>query len=149
MIIITSDLPVLVGQYMKSAAECDTIGDSSLMLVPQIEAFYNNVTFTVLKNKKGEHYFINTITTCNQTAGLLFDDTKPMTGAGWDVLSTDDQTMCVVRGEVTTGLHSVSSIDPSARLSVSVYQIGRSTQSQTYRAAIAFSGTYVYYSFME
>ena len=57
---------------------------------------------------------------CDDVAGLLFGDGLSM--ASWDSVTTDS--MCCVRGEVSTEFHSVSHANPRVSFSVSVYALG-------------------------
>ena len=120
VILIESDNPLLVVQYMKSRFAGIT-ADASMMIVPSVESFVNNVTFPVVKLTGNPviQYNIHVTVNCNYVDELMFDDTEPM--SVWERLETYDGEMCVIRGNVTTGVHSVTHHDPEAKFTVAVY----------------------------
>ena len=120
-VFIEVDQSTMVAQYMKGfATTTPTLGDPSMLIVPPVSAYANDVTFSVFRYSALHKYYINVATKCENVAGLLFDDAISM--ASWDNVTTDS--MCCVRGEVSTGFHSVSQANPAATFSVSVYALG-------------------------
>ena len=141
LITISADHPVMVVQYMKgSRANNPARGDPSMVVIPPITSFTRNtVTFPVIEYtiEKAHSYYINVITECTNVQGLLFDNTIAI--RDWERLTTDDQVMCCVRGNVTTGHHSVSHTDPMATFSVLVYAICEGcTSSYAYMASLFY-----------
>ena len=117
---IEADQPIMVAQYMKSNyANNPPGGDPSMLIVPSVLSYTNNVTFPVFEYSGYHKYYINVAIKCDDVAGLLFDDGISM--ASWDNVTTDS--MCCVRGEVSTGFHSVSHSNPRVTFSVSVYAL--------------------------
>ena len=120
MITIAADQPVSVMKYMKSKNSCGR-GAPTLVIVPPIESTYTNVTFPVIDiaYRYGTTYNnINVIIKCDLVDGLRLG-TSSM--AGWDRLSTADNSTCAVRGEVDSGIHSVVHTNPLASFTVSAY----------------------------
>ena len=121
VILIESDNPVLVVQYIKSRF-IDITADAAMMIVPSVESFVNNVTFPVIKLNAyaiSIQYSIHVTVTCRYVDELKFDDTEPM--SVWERLETYNGEMCVIRRNVTTGVHSVTHHDPEAKFTVAVY----------------------------
>ena len=120
VILIESDNPVLVVQYMKSRFTGIT-ADASMMIVPSVESFVNNVTFPVVKltGYPVIQYNIHVTVNCNYVDELIFDDIESM--SVWERLETYNGEMCVIRGNVTVGVHSVTHHDPEAKFTVAVY----------------------------
>ena len=119
---IEAEGPVTVAQYMKSY-DTDYEGDAAMMIVPPIESFVNNVTFPVIRLTYTYifQYNIHVTINCVYANDLVFDDTQSM--SDWQRLETDDGEMCAIRGNVTTGVHSVTHHDPEAKFTVAVYGI--------------------------
>ena len=118
---IDSDKPVLVFQYMKSN-QPDDIYEPAMMMVPPISSFDNTIiTFPVFNCTfvNDFQYNLNVIIKCSFASNLILDDSISL--ENWQKLKTEDGVMCVVRGSVTIGVHSVSHEDPTAKFSVAVY----------------------------
>ena len=122
-VFIQADQPIMAVQYMKGHRTNNPWrGDPSMLVVPPISSYTNNVTFPVFQytyTTTPHDYYINVVTKCQNVVGLLYDNVISMTN--WDTLST--YSMCCVRGKVSTGFHSVSHANPAATFSVSVYAI--------------------------
>ena len=133
MILVTSDAPVFVVQYMKGHTADGRGGGPAMMTVPSVESFVNNVTFpVVLMTYSVFRYNIHVTIKCNHTDGLIFDDMQSM--SDWQRLETDDGEMCALRGNVTTGVHSVTHHDPEAKFTVAVYGINNLGRAYAYPA---------------
>ena len=123
MVAISADYPVLVAKYLKSQA-CDDRGDPAMIVDSPVRFYYNSVTFPVFDFTVDieKHYSINVITNCSDVDTLVFDD-DTISMSDWDQLSLADGSMCCVRGEVSPGIHTITSTDSSARFTVSVYMM--------------------------
>ena len=116
VISIEADQPVMTVLYMKGL---DAIGDPSMLVVPPILAYANNITFPVFNYPDSDHvYFINVVSSCDNIDGLLLDGTY-MTS--WNKLTTDDHSMCCLRSNVSIGLHSVNHGNLTTTFFVYVY----------------------------
>ena len=125
MITVSSDFPVLVAEYMTSRGyghDCGANGDPSMTIVPYVESYYTNVTFPVVRMTHPyhtRHYFISILAECSYVDDILFDETTSV--SDWTRLSTPDQTMCAIHSDnIPTGVHSVTSRDPTVTFSVIV-----------------------------
>ena len=131
-----ADQKVMVVQYMKSyLADNAERGDPSMVVVQPVSLHTNNVTFPVFNYTyfNGHTYYINVVTECKNVDGLVFDDSTQ--AASWDKLTTNDQTMCCVWSNVTSGYHSITHANQTARFSVSVYAICNGYCSSSYAYA--------------
>ena len=140
LITISADQPIMVVQYMKGfLANNARHGDPSMVVIPPTTSFiHSTVTFPVIEYFTHARYYINVITNCIYIDGLLFDNAIAI--RDWERLTTDDQTMCCVRGNVTVGHHSVSHTDSMAAFSVLIYATGKgSTSSYAYMASLFYS----------
>ena len=120
MVSIVADNTVSVMQYMKSYyADSPYNGDSSMLVVPAVETYTNNVTFPVYQyiSFPSTTYYITIIIECELVKGLTFDNEL----INWSYLQAQNGTMCSVRGEVTHGVHNVGHRDHEARFTVAVY----------------------------
>ena len=117
---VVSENPVLVVQYMKSY-KAEGRYDSAMIIVPSIGSFVNNVTFPVVKPTLSPSvlYYIHVTINCTFLNDLKFDDVTSM--STWEKLQSSDGEMCVIRGDVTTGVHSVTHQDSAAKFTVAVY----------------------------
>ena len=138
LVTITSDENILVVQFMKGYNACDGYGYPSMMVVLPKHSYYNNVIFPVLNHDGSDQagLYIHVLTPCNNVNGLLLDEAISI--SDWELLRSDDLTMCCVRGKVSEGIHSVSHAHSSATFSVSVYCVfGR---SYAYEAGMSSMG---------
>ncbi len=118
---IDSDQPVMVFQYMKSNQEGDPY-EPAVMMVPPMNSYDKSVvTFPVFDCTFADdfQYNIHVIIDCDYASDLKLDEDTSM--SYWERLKTADNKMCVVRGRVSTGVHSVSHEKKSARFMVAVY----------------------------
>ena len=141
MVSIQADNPVLVVKYLKGYDACDSLGDPSMTVVPHLEMFYTNITFSVfqLTTSYTQRYSISVIINCSDVDNLIYDDTISM--EYWETLRLEDEWMCCVQGAVTPGIHSVGSTHPSVKFLVSVYMMGEgTTMSYAYQAGFGYSG---------
>ncbi|XP_072037525.1 IgGFc-binding protein-like [Amphiura filiformis] len=136
---LTSNLPVMVIEIMRDYYDNFRRGDYADLLIPPVKYYTNNITFPVFNYNYGRHedYYINVVIDCSMINGLLYDGNVSM--VGWDQLTGEDGSMCVVRGKVTTGVHSVSHSDESARFAVSVYGICDCGSAYAYPGGITYS----------
>ena len=115
----------MVIQYMMGHySESSSGGDPSMVVIRPLKSFTNNVTFPVLPLKTRQHMTknIHVIVHCSSVNQLIFDNEFPWTNNG-DILRNEETSMCVVRGQVKLGAHSVAVKDVSERISVYVYAI--------------------------
>ena len=149
MITISSTKPIVVAQYIKSYEPLISCSDSGVLpepsniIVPAVQAYTGNVTFPVLLFTIGglQYYYINVITKCEYKDGFIFDNWESMDT--WEVLKTDDNKMCAIRGPVDVGTHSVGHINPEAKFTVTVYMVCTCLTSYAYQAITApFAGKY-------
>ena len=134
VISMEADKPVMTVLYMKgSDSGTRNMGDPSMLVVPPVSAYTNNVTFPVFNYTHQEPHvnFINVVISCDNIDGLLFDGTN-MTS--WNKLTTDDYSMCCLRGNVPVGFHSVTHGNLSATFFVYVYAVNWRS-SYTYSAS--------------
>ena len=111
MITISSTKPIIVAQYIKPYEPLITCSISSVLpepsnvMLPAIQDYTGNVTFHVLFFTIGglQYYYINVVTKCEYVNGFIFDDLESMDS--WEVLNTDDNKMCAIRGPVDVGTH--------------------------------------------
>ena len=117
---VVSENPILVVQYMKSY-EAEGRYDSAMIIVPSVESFVNNVTFPVVKLTFSPPFlcYIHVTINCTFSNDLKFDDVISM--STWEKLQSSDGEMCVIRGNVTSGVHSVTHQDQAAKFTVTVY----------------------------
>ena len=147
-----SDQKVMVVQYMKSYHAGNNWGglgrgDPSMVVVQPVSLYTNNVTFPVFEyTRSGHTYYINVVTECENVDGLVFDDSTQ--AASWDMLTTNDQTMCCVRSNVTSGYHSITHANQTARFSVSVYAICNGCTSSYAYAATGIPAQGRYFEFI-
>ena len=119
---IEADQPVMTVLYMKGS-DANNIGDPSMLVVPPVSAYTNNVTFPVFDFTDQDHkYFINVVIRCDNIDGLLFNG---IFMASWNKLTTDDYSMCCLRSNVSVGFHSVTHGNLSAAFFVYVYAMDR------------------------
>ena len=130
MITITSNFPVLVVKYMKGFYACDDNyrGDPAMIVVASTDDYRSgSVTFPVFNTTditNTKIHFINILTRCDDIHGFILDESVSIgTSNDWDQLSTDDYSMCLLRGEVSTGVHRLANPIPTATFSVSVYMM--------------------------
>ena len=109
-----------------------------MVVVPPIESYAHNVTFPVYNSDpnlvwRDYIYFINVIINCSSVDGLTLDETIPM--KYWNTLTTYDGSMCIIRGNVTNGTHTVGhpNQDDDAKFTVLVYSYAGS-ESHLYSA---------------
>ena len=93
-------------------------GNPSMLVVPPVSLYTHSVTFTVFECRKSYTYYINVVTECENIDRLVFSDDTSV--AAWNRLTTDDQTMCCARSNVTSGYHSITHANQTARFFVSV-----------------------------
>ena len=129
----------MVVQYMNGGSlDENNNGDPAMVVVPPIESYAHNVTFPVCNSDpnivwRGYLYFINVIINCSYVDGLTLDETIPM--KYWNTLTTYDGSMCIIRGNVTNGTHTVGhpNQDDDAKFTVLVYSYAGS-ESRLYSA---------------
>ena len=134
VVYVVSKNPVLVVQYMKSQG-AEGKYDSAMIIVPSVESFINNVTFPVMETTYTSstfQYNIHVTINCTFTDDLKFDETTSM--STWEKLQTSDGEMCIIRGGVTTGVHSVTHYDPAAKFTVAVYGLYLKAAAYAYPA---------------
>ena len=144
MVAIKSDYPILVMQYIRSGGlERYLTADSSMILALSTNLYpSNSITIPVFNaTYTTYHYFINIITECNEVNGLTYDDESIAT---WERLTSADEEMCSVSGNVTAGaVHTVSHEDGNVNFTVSVYGLSVDTShkaSYAYLAGIRYLG---------
>ena len=131
---VVAENPVLVVQYMKSQGAEDKY-DPAMIIVPSVESFVNNVTFPVIETTYTAsiiHYNIHVTINCTFTDDLKFDEATSM--STWEKLPSTDGEMCIIRGNVTIGVHSVTHHDPAAKFTVAVYGLYSSAAAYAYPA---------------
>ncbi|XP_072037524.1 uncharacterized protein [Amphiura filiformis] len=137
---LSSNLPVMVIKIMRDRDSNFGRGDYADLLIPPVKYYTNNVTFPVFSynwpSSASVSYYITVVIDCYMVNGLLYDDIESVTG--WDQLTSEDGSMCVVRRTVTTGVHSVSHSDVSARFTVSVYGICNCALAYAFPAGITY-----------
>ena len=132
VVYVVSKTPILVVQYMKSK-EAEGKYDPAMIIVPSVESFVNNVTFPVMESSYSSfHYNIHVTINCTFTKDLKFDEVTSM--STWEKLQSSDGEMCVIRGNVTTGVHSVTHHDPAAKFTVAVYGLYSNAAAYAYPA---------------
>lgn len=154
MTTITADHPVLVVQYMKGRYACfgdNPLGDPTIVIIPPVESTYTNVTFPVIDTtyyygRSHEYHFINVIINCDQVDGLMYDGSTLITS--WNRLSTVDGSICAIRGQVPTGIHSVVHTNPLATFTVMVYMMhGYHDYAYSFQVGFEPKGGYNFYRF--
>ena len=134
----SSDQPVLVTQYLKG--HCPAWGGCrirSMLIVPPVSSFRNNITFSVYQYTEAHTYYITVIAECDTINDLTLDGEVTI----WDVRPLIDQTLRYASLEVSPGLHTVSHHNPSVAFYVSVTAICRPNGCQSsyaYPAATYF-----------
>ena len=122
MVVIKSDYPILVMQYIKGdRLEMYFRTGASMILAPSTNLYpSNSITFPVFQVTKPTYdFFIHIITECNKVNGLTYDNESI---ASWDNFTSADEEMCSVSGNVTAGaVHTVSNDDGNANFTVNVY----------------------------
>ena len=126
-----ADQNVTVSQYMKSRRFNEPWrGDPSMLVVPPVSSYTHDVTFPVfeytfvndsvyIKRNHKFSYYISVVIECENIDGLHLNNQTSTTS--WTKLTTDDQTMCCLRREVSPGYYSVTHSHPMVRFFVSVY----------------------------
>ena len=142
-VIIESDNPILVMQFILSGNYDTRIGNPSMIIVPTTNLYMNSKTvFPVFNTNTSTHaYHIHVITDCSKAQGLTYDNHFPM--ANWERLTSADGEMCSVRGNVSAGaVHTISHEDENANFTVAVYGLdsGPASASYAYIAALRSSG---------
>ena len=135
---LETDTDVMVVEYLKSFdASYPPRGDPSMVIVPPVTTYTNHVTFPVFRyisSYESHTYYINVVIQCKDMIGLVLDDGRSLDLS--DTLTSADGTMCCIRQTVSTGNHSVTHSNSTARFSVSVYAIGNgSSYAYTVRGA--------------
>ena len=126
MISFTSDQPVMVIQYLKSANNPLRGGGPAMLIVPPFTHFGHNVTFPVFQFHYVYEHFITIIAECTaMDDGFQLDDAP----VDWYQTQPIDETMCYANHKVTTGQHSITHANPMATFYVSVYGICRKCYS--------------------
>ncbi|XP_072022992.1 uncharacterized protein [Amphiura filiformis] len=123
VIYITSDGPIYVSQYMKSFAT-DRIGGAAMVTIPPVSSYANNVTFYAFDGGNPNtiiHCYINIIVKCEHINELLLDETTSL--ATWNRLSLEERNVCVVRGRVEIGSHSIVTHNEDVTFLVIIYGI--------------------------
>ncbi|XP_072048940.1 uncharacterized protein [Amphiura filiformis] len=127
----TSDQPIMVVQYMKgyyaqvaTGRRCCR-GNPSMLIVPPIASFINNVTFispfiSFQQSLIYDNQYTSVIIACDYVDGVFLDE-SPMMEIKSDVLKTLDQSMCCLRTNVSAGPHTVSHTNQMAKFYVTVY----------------------------
>ncbi|XP_072038908.1 uncharacterized protein [Amphiura filiformis] len=141
VILLSSNLPVMVIEIMRDRDSNLGRGDYAALLISPVKHYTNNVTFPVFRYINTYYtinYYINVVIDCYMVNGLLYDDIYIESMTGWDHLTSEDGSMCVVRRTVTTGSHSVSHSDVSARFTVSVYGICNCALAYAFPAGITY-----------
>ena len=125
MISFTSDQPVMVIQYLKSANN-PLRGGPAMLIVPPFTLFGHNVTFPVFQFYYVFEHFITVIAECTaMDDGFQLDDAP----VDWYQTQPIDETMCYANHNVTIGQHSLTHANPMASFYVSVYGICRKCYS--------------------
>ena len=76
LILVTSDAPVFVVQYMKGHTT-DGFGGPAMLIAPFVESFINNVTFPVVQmtylryRESSRQYNIHVTINCSYVSGLI------------------------------------------------------------------------------
>ncbi|XP_072043908.1 uncharacterized protein [Amphiura filiformis] len=128
VITVLADKPIMVSQYAK-AYGTDNVGDSCMVVLPSIQAFYHNhdnVTFPVARLLRFPQFnFISITSECDNIDSFYLDG-LPLSIDNISVLQTFDGAFCVLRTNVTvlrmavpTRFHSVT--HPTASFLVIVY----------------------------
>ena len=137
-----SDHPVMVVQYLKGEfVNNHPMGGPSMLIVPPVSSFGNNVTFTVFQYMQNHSYFVTVIAECSTFNNLSLDGEVTT----WNIQPTTEQTMRYASLEVSTGLHTVSHPNPSATFYVSVAAICNGCQSSYAYSASAYFGQSKYH----
>ena len=125
MISFTSDQPVMVAQYLKSA-EHPLRGGPAMLIVPPFSHFGHNVTFPVFQFHRVFEHFITVIAECTaMDDGFQLDDAP----VDWYQTNPIDETMCYANHNVTVGQHSITHANPMTTFYVSVFGICRKCYS--------------------
>ncbi|XP_072048471.1 uncharacterized protein [Amphiura filiformis] len=130
VITIMSDQPVLVVQIMKSKGAEGNLYDPAMIIIPPLNSYVNNVTFPVIEMVKAYTYNMHVTINCIYANELMFDENNSM--RDWERL--DDHEICIIRGHVTTGVHTVSHQDPDAKFTVAVYGLRQAGSAYAYPA---------------
>ena len=133
MVIIESDNPILVMQYILSGDYDTPIGDPSMIIAPTTNLYTKSMTaFPVFNITLATHtYYIHVITDCSTAHGLTYDNYFSM--ANWERLTCADGEMCSVRGNVSAGeVHTISHEDESVNFTVAVYGLESSYANPSY-----------------
>ena len=137
-----SDHPVMVVQYLKSDfVNNHPRGGPSMLIVPPVSSFRNNVTFLVFQYKQAHTYHITVIAECDTINDLTLDGEVTT----WNVRPSIDQTLRYASLEVSPGLHTVSHHNPSVAFYVSVTTICNGCQSSYAYSAVTYFGQSKYH----
>ena len=145
-ILITSDHPVMVVQYLKGyyANRPSANGDPSMLIVPPIKNFGSTVAFTAFQygHSRGHLYHITVVALCRDIDELLLDGMN-ITRNTWNYI---DQTMCYVEQEISTGNHIISHTNPLTVFFVYVYAFGvKHDSSYLYSASAYYSPGWLFH----
>ena len=134
----SSDLPIMVAQYLKGFDSNDPKrGDPSMLIIPPTTSFSSNATFYVFDysfDLKHKHY-MNVLTECSNFKGLMLDGKI----INWIYMKTIDPVICYASHEVSTGHHYINHTNPMVTFYVSVYAISDGGSSYVYSASDYFS----------
>ena len=136
----TSDQPVMVVQYVKSANA--PRGGLAMLIVPPVTLYGNNVTFPVFQLADLHPYYKHThfITVIAECSAI--NDGFSLDGAvvEWHQNNTVDDTICYANRKVSPGQHSITNTNPMSTFSVSVHGIcEKCTSSYAYSAKAYYS----------
>ena len=120
IVMIESNYPILVMQFIKGGGSSMPRADSSMILAPSTNMYSNSVTFPVFDvSVSTNNYYVHVITEYRQVNGLKFDN---LSMASWEKLVAPYGEMCSVRGSVTAGaVHTISHDDGNVRFTAAVY----------------------------
>ena len=140
VVVILSDYPILVMQYIKGGGSSSPRADPSMIFAPPTDLYTSKTIVFPVFNVTGStfNYYVHIITECNKVNGLMHDNASI---ASWERLKSVE--MCSVRGEVTAGaIHEVSHEDGNVNFIVAVYGLVVSghAASYAYLAGIGYLG---------
>ena len=129
---IICNKPVLVVQFAKGKDSGDYVGNPVMVTVPPISMFPSRLSVfpvTTFQTNEEQTYYISVTISCEHKDTLYLDRVSPE----WnEILKLSPDTvdhfpgqMCVLRREITAGVHSVSHLSEEAHFSVLVHGIGK------------------------
>lgn len=118
-VIVKSTAPVMVTQYAKGCYSDYLTGDPFMMLIPPVEFYSSSITFpvTTIATSETQKQYLNIIIQCQYSESIVLDGHLDYE---WETITADDG-FCVLRGTVSTGVHTVWHQSSEARFVVIVY----------------------------